>query len=57
MCARQISVELMSFIHSNIDEDTLLVSWRNNDGFPVMQMDAAGEFPNKLEKVARFFMV
>ena len=53
--ARQIFIELLSFVQSNIDHEALLVSWKNDNGFSVMPMEAADDFPKELEKVAKFF--
>ena len=44
MRAKQILIELLSYTQSNIDKDAMLVSWKNDNRFPVMGVDTADDF-------------
>ena len=52
---RQVFIELAAYIRSNIDPNAMFISWKNDEGFSTMHMDAADKFPKELVKIATFF--
>ena len=52
---RRIFMDLVKFIHTSIDQNAMIISWKNSDGFSTMQVKIGKDFPKELAQIAVFF--
>ena len=52
---RNIFKDLVQYIHSNVDQNAMFVSWKNSEGFSTMSVKISDEFPKEVVQIATFF--